>query len=105
MLRALAVTTTARSSALPLLPTLGEFVPGYEASAVTGIGAPASTPVEIIDRLNRAINAAFVDPAMKARLGDTGGMVLAGTAAEFGRLMAQETAKWGKVIKAAGARL
>jgi tripartite-type tricarboxylate transporter receptor subunit TctC len=105
LLRALAVTTTARSPALPLLPTLGEFVPGYEASAVTGIGAPAGTPAEIIDRLNRAINAAFVDPAMKARLGDTGGMVLAGTPAEFGRLMAQETGKWGKVIKAAGARL
>jgi tripartite-type tricarboxylate transporter receptor subunit TctC len=103
-LRALAVTTTARSLALPELPTLGEFVPGYEASAVTGVGVPANTPAEIIGRLNREINAAFADPIMKARLGDTGGMVLAGSPADFGRLMAEETAKWGKVIKAAGAK-
>jgi tripartite-type tricarboxylate transporter receptor subunit TctC len=79
---------------------LGEFVPGYEASAVTGIGAPANTPAEIIDRLNREINAAFTDPAMKARLLDTGGAVLPGLPADVRRLMAEETEKWAKVIKA-----
>ena len=99
-LRALAVTTAKRSEALPDVPTLGESVPGYEASAVAGIGAPANTPAEIIDRLNREINAAFTDPAMKARLLDTGGVVLPGSPAEFGRLMAEETEKWAKVIKA-----
>jgi tripartite-type tricarboxylate transporter receptor subunit TctC len=104
-LRALAVTTAARSAALPELPTMGDFVPHYEASAVTGIGVAKNTPAEIIDRLNREINAAFADPAMKARLGDTGGMVLAGPPADFGRLMAEETEKWGKVIKATGAKL
>jgi tripartite-type tricarboxylate transporter receptor subunit TctC len=103
-LRALAVTTATRSDALAGVPSLGDFVPGYEASAVTGIGAPANTPVEIIDRLNREINSAFADPAMKARLADTGGAVLAGTPADFGRLMAEETAKWAKVIKASGAK-
>ena len=103
-LRALAVTTTARSPALPELPSLGDFVTGYEASAVTGVGVPGQTPAEIIDRLNREINAAFVDPAMKARLSDTGGMVLAGSPADFGRLMAEETEKWSKVIRFAGAK-
>jgi tripartite-type tricarboxylate transporter receptor subunit TctC len=103
-LRALAVTTATRSPALPELSTLGEFVPGYEASAVTGVGVPANTPAEIIEQLNREINAAFADPIMKTRLGDTGGMALAGSPADFGRLMAEETAKWGKVIKAAGAK-
>ena len=103
-LRALAVTTATRSPALPELPALRDVVPHYEASAVTGIGAPASTPAAVIDRLNREINATFADPTMKARLADTGGMVLAGTPAEFGRLMAEETEKWGKVIKAAGAK-
>jgi tripartite-type tricarboxylate transporter receptor subunit TctC len=98
-LRALAVTTATRSEALPDIPAMGDFVPGYEASAVTGIGAPANTPVEIIDRLNREINAAFTDPAMKARLLDTGGAVLPGTPADFGRLMAEETEKWAKVIR------
>ena len=104
-LRALAVTTTGRSLALPELPTMGDFVPDYEASAVTGIGVPTNAPVEIIDRLNSEINAAFTDPTMKARLDDTGGMVLAGPPADFGRLMAEETKKWGGVIKAAGAKL
>jgi tripartite-type tricarboxylate transporter receptor subunit TctC len=103
-LRALAVTTATRSPALPDVPALGDVVAHYEASAVTGIGAPANTPVAVIDRLNREINAAFADPAMRARLGETGGMVLAGTPAEFGRLMAEETDKWGKLIKAAGAK-
>jgi tripartite-type tricarboxylate transporter receptor subunit TctC len=103
-LRALAVTTTARSPALPELPSLGDFVAGYEASAVTGVGVPAHTPAEIIDRLNREINAAFADPAMRARLGDTGGMALQGTPADFGRLMTEETEKWGKVIRSAGTK-
>jgi tripartite-type tricarboxylate transporter receptor subunit TctC len=98
-LRALAVTTATRSEALPDIPAMGDFVPGFEASAVTGIGAPAHTPVEIIDRLNRQINAAFTDPAMKARLLDTGGAVLPGSPADFGRLMADETEKWAKVIR------
>jgi tripartite-type tricarboxylate transporter receptor subunit TctC len=98
-LRALAVTTTLRSDVLPDIPAIGDFVPGYEASAVTGIGAPANTPVEIIDRLNREINAAFTDPEMKARLLDTGGAVLPGSPADFAQLMSAETAKWAKVIK------
>lgn len=98
-LRALAVTTATRSEALPDIPRVGDFVPGFEASAVTGIGAPANTPVEIIDRLNREINAAFTDPAMKARLADTGGAVLPGSPADFGRLMAEETGKWASVIR------
>ena len=104
-LRALAVTTAARSMALPQVPALAESVPGYEASAVTGIGAPAHTPADIIERLNREINAAFADPAMKARLIDTGGNALAGSPADFGRLMAEETEKWAKVIKSAGVKL
>ena len=98
-LRALAVTTARRSQALPDIPAIGDFVPGFEASAVTGIGAPANTPVEIIDRLNREINAAFADPAMKAHLAATGGAVLPGSPADVGRLMAEETGKWAKVIR------
>ena len=97
-LRALAVTTATRSEALPDIPALADFVPGYEASAVTGIGAPANTSIEIIERLNSEINAAFRDSAMKSRLLDTGGAILPGTPADFGRLMAEETAKWAKVI-------
>jgi tripartite-type tricarboxylate transporter receptor subunit TctC len=103
-LRPLAVTTTARAAVLPEIPSLGDFVPGYEASAVTGIGVPTDTSAEIIDRLNGEINAAFRDPAMKARLGETGGTALAGSPADFGRLMAEETEKWAKVIKYAGAK-
>jgi tripartite-type tricarboxylate transporter receptor subunit TctC len=83
---------------------LGDFVPGYEASAVTGVGVPTDTPAEIIDRLNGEINAAFRDPTMKARLGETGGTALAGSPADFGRLMAEETEKWAKVIKYADAK-
>jgi tripartite-type tricarboxylate transporter receptor subunit TctC len=98
-LRALAVTAGTRSAALPDLPTVGDFVPGYEASAVSGIGVPGGTPADIIDTLNATINAAFVDPQMKARLADTGGSALAGSPADFGRLMAQETEKWAKVVK------
>jgi tripartite-type tricarboxylate transporter receptor subunit TctC len=101
-LRALAVTGTTRSQALPELPTLGDFVPGFEASAATGIGVPAATPAEIIDTLNKAINAAFADPAMRARLAETGGTLLAGSPADFGRLMGEETEKWAKVVKFAG---
>jgi tripartite-type tricarboxylate transporter receptor subunit TctC len=103
-LRALAVTTAARSPALPEVPPMADAVPGYEASAVTGIGAPRSTPAEIIAALNAAINAAFADPAMSARLADTGGSALAGSPAEFGKLLAEETEKWGKVVKFSGAK-
>jgi tripartite-type tricarboxylate transporter receptor subunit TctC len=98
-LRALAVTTATRSAALPDLPVLADFVPGYEASAVSGIGVPSHTPAEIIDALNAAVNAAFTDTQMKARLADTGGSALAGSPADFGRLMAEETEKWAKVAK------
>jgi tripartite-type tricarboxylate transporter receptor subunit TctC len=99
-LRALAVTTATRAQTLPEISTVNESVPGYEASAVTGIGVPANTPVEIIDRLNREINAAFTDLTMKAHLLDTGGTVLPGSPADFGRLMVGETEKWATVIKA-----
>ena len=103
-LRALAVTTATRSQALPEIPALAEVVAGFEASAVTGIGAPAGTPADIIDRLNREINAAFSDPVMRARLLDTGGAVLAGSPGDFARLMTGETAKWARVIKASGGK-
>jgi tripartite-type tricarboxylate transporter receptor subunit TctC len=103
-LRAIAVTTAMRSPALPDVPTLSEAVPGYEASAVTGIGVPRATPPQIVDMLNGAINAAFGDAAMQKRLAATGGSPLPGTPAEFGRLMAEETEKWGKVVKASGAK-
>jgi tripartite-type tricarboxylate transporter receptor subunit TctC len=101
-LRALAVTTSARSATLPDVPTVGEAVPGFEASAATGLGAPKGTPVPIIDTVNRAVQAAFADPAMKAKLADTGGEPLPGSAADFAKLMAAETEKWGNVVKAAG---
>jgi len=103
-LRPLAVTTAMRSAVLPEIPPLGDFVPGYEASAVTGIGAPRSTSGEIVDRLNSEINAAFADPTMKARLSDTGGATLAGSPADFGRMMAEETEKWAKVIRIANVK-
>jgi tripartite-type tricarboxylate transporter receptor subunit TctC len=103
-LRPLAVTTTTRSDALPEVPTLGEFVPGYEASAWFGIGAPKNTPAAVIDRLNREINLALADPKMKARLADLGGTVLAGSPADFGKLIVDETEKWAKVVKLSGAR-
>jgi tripartite-type tricarboxylate transporter receptor subunit TctC len=98
-LRALAVTTAARSPALPDVPTLADTVATFEASAATGIGVPRGTPEEIVARLNAEINAAFTDQAMRAKLLDTGGTVLPGTPAEFGKLLADETEKWGKVVR------
>ena len=83
------------------MPTVGEVVPGYEASAWFGIGAPKNTPAEIVDKLNKEINAALADPKMKARLSDLGGIMLARTPAEFGKLIADDTEKWAKVIRAA----
>jgi tripartite-type tricarboxylate transporter receptor subunit TctC len=100
-LRALAVTTATRSEALPDLPTVGEFVPGYEASGWYGIGAPKNTPAEIVDKLNKEINAGLADPKIKARLADLGGSVLPGSPADFGKLIAEDTEKWGKVIRTA----
>ena len=101
-LRALAVTTATRSEALPNIPTVGEFVPGYEASMWYGIGAPKNTPAEIVAKLNTVVDAALADPKLKARLADVGGTVLAGSSADFGKLIADETEKWAKVIKFAG---
>src|SRR5215216_842878 len=103
-LRALAVTTAMRSESLPDMPTVGEFVPGYEASSVFGLGAPKNTPTEIVEKLNKEINAALADPNMKARLADLGGDVLALSPDDFGKLMADETEKWAKVVKFSGAR-
>jgi tripartite-type tricarboxylate transporter receptor subunit TctC len=102
--RALAVATAARSPALPDVPTVADFVPGFEASAWYGVAAPKGTPSEIVDKLNAEINAAFADPKINARLTELGGMVLAGSAADFGKLIADETEKWGKVVKFAGAK-
>jgi tripartite-type tricarboxylate transporter receptor subunit TctC len=104
-LRALAVTTARRSDALPDVPTVAETVPGYEASSFFGMGAPKGTPPEIIAILNKEINAGLADPRIKARLAELGGMFLGGTPADFGRLLADETAKWEKVIKTGGVQL
>jgi tripartite-type tricarboxylate transporter receptor subunit TctC len=95
------VTTAARSEALPELPSVGDFVPGYESSKWYGIGVPKNTPHEIVDKLNQEINAALADPKMKARLADLGGTVLPLSPSDFGKLIADETEKWGKVIRAA----
>jgi tripartite-type tricarboxylate transporter receptor subunit TctC len=103
-LRGLAVTTATRSDALPDLPPVGDFVPGYEASALNGVGAPRDTPAEIVDKLNKEINAALADPKMKARLADLGGTVLPGSPADFGKLVVDETEKWAKVVKFAGVK-
>jgi tripartite-type tricarboxylate transporter receptor subunit TctC len=100
-LRALAVTTATRSDALADIPTVAEFLPGYEASIWYGVGMPTGTPAEIIGKLNKEINTALADPRMKARLADLGGTVLVGSPADFGKLLADETEKWGKVIRAA----
>ena len=101
-LRALAVTTRARWEGLPNIPTVAEFVPGYEASGWVGIGAPKNTPVEIIEKLNREIDAGLADPKIKARLADLGGTVLPGSPGDFGKFVADETEKWAKVIQFAG---
>jgi len=103
-LRALAVTTANSVSALPDIPIVADAVPGYEASAVTGIGVPKDTPAEVVDKLNAAINAAFADPAMRARLADTGGDVLPGSPADFGKIIAGEIEKWGKVVRFSAAK-
>src|SRR5262245_54133603 len=99
--RALAVTTATRSEALPDIPAIGQFVPGYEASGWSGFGSPKTSPTEIIDKLNREINTALADPKIKAQLADLGSPALAGLPADFGRLIADDTDKWGKVIRAA----
>ena len=96
------MTTATRSEALPDVPSVGEFVPGCEASGWFGIGAPKSTPADIVEKLNKEINAGLADPRLKARLADLGGTVLAGSPADFGKFIAEETEKWGKVIKSAG---
>jgi tripartite-type tricarboxylate transporter receptor subunit TctC len=99
-LHALAVTSAIRSEALPDLPTIGEFIPGYEMSAWYGVGAPKGTPAEVIDKINKEINAGLADSKMKARLADQGGVAIAGSPVDFGRLIAEETEKWGKVVQA-----
>jgi tripartite-type tricarboxylate transporter receptor subunit TctC len=102
MLRALAVTTATRSDALPDIPTLREFVPTYEASQWYGVGAPKDTPAEVIDKLNKEINAVAADPVIKARLAGIGVDPMSKTPAKFGKFIADETEKWGKVIRTAG---
>jgi len=100
-LRALAVTTATRSETLPGIPIMGEFLPGYEATTWYGVGVPKNTPAEIVEQLNKEVNAALADPKMKVRLADLG-VALPGSPAEFGKLIADETEKWAKVIKSAG---
>jgi tripartite-type tricarboxylate transporter receptor subunit TctC len=104
-LRALAVTVATRSGALPDIPAMAEFLPGYEASGWFGVGAPKNTPSEIIDKLNKEINAGLADPKIKARLADLGGTELSGSPPDFGKLIADETEKWGKVIRAANIKV
>jgi tripartite-type tricarboxylate transporter receptor subunit TctC len=104
-LRALAVTTTSRSSQLPDVPTVAETVPGYEASALFGVGVPKNTPPEIIEKLNKDINEVLAEPAIKARLIDLGGEPLISTPEAFGKMVVAETDKWAKVVKAAGAHV
>jgi len=104
-LRGLAVTSTARSNVLPDLPTVAEFLPGYEASAWYGLAAPKGTPREMIETLNKAVNAVLADPVAQKRFAEIGAILLPGSAAEFGKLLADETEKWGKVVKFAGAKV
>ena len=101
-LRPLAVTTSTRSEVLPDIPTVGDFLPGYEASIWFGVGAPRNTPSEIVDRLNKEINAGLTDPKIKSRFAELGGTTLPGSPADFAELIGDETEKWGKVIKFAG---
>jgi tripartite-type tricarboxylate transporter receptor subunit TctC len=101
-LRALAVTTAGRLDVLPDVPTVAEFVPGYEASGFAGIGAPRDTPAEIIDRLNKELNAGLADSKVRARIVELGGTVLGGTPAEFATIISEATEKWARVIKFAG---
>jgi tripartite-type tricarboxylate transporter receptor subunit TctC len=103
-LRALAVTTATRSQTLPDLPAIAESVPGYEASGWFGVGAPRNTPAEIVDKLNREINACLADPKLQARIADLGGVALTGSPSDFGRLIAEETDKWAKVVTFSGAK-
>jgi tripartite-type tricarboxylate transporter receptor subunit TctC len=103
-LRPLGVSTTARLQAFPDIPTVAEFVPGFETSAWAGIGAPKGTPAAIIDKLNQEINAVLADPKVKTRIAELGGMVLALSPVEYGKRLAEETAKWAKVIKFSGAK-
>jgi tripartite-type tricarboxylate transporter receptor subunit TctC len=104
-LRALGVTTAQRSAALPDVPTVAETVPGYEASAFFGMAVPKGTPADVIEKLNKEINAALADPKIKTRLDELGGMLIPGTPADFGKVVADETDKWAKVIKAGGVSL
>ena len=104
-LRALAVTGVARWEGLPDIPTVGEFVPGYEASSVFGLGVPRNTPAEIIEKLNKEVNAGLHDPKLKARLIDLGGTLIAGSPADFGKIIADDTEKWGKVIRSANIKV
>lgn len=104
-LRGLAVTSAARSEVLPDLPTVADFLPGYEASAWYGIGAPKGTPPDIVDRLNKAVNEILADPKVKAKFSEYGAILLPGSPADFGKLLADETEKWGKVVKFAGAKV
>jgi tripartite-type tricarboxylate transporter receptor subunit TctC len=99
------VTTAARSEALPNVPTVAETVPGYEASAFFGMSMPKGTPAEVIEKLNKEINAGLADPGMKARLAELGGILMPGTPAQFGQVIAEETEKWAKVIKTGGVSL
>jgi tripartite-type tricarboxylate transporter receptor subunit TctC len=103
-LKALAVTTATRSEVVPDLPTVADFVPGYEASAWYGVGVPQGTPVEVISRLNREVNAILADPKVKSRLAELGASLLPGSASDFGMLIADETAKWARVVKFSGAK-
>jgi tripartite-type tricarboxylate transporter receptor subunit TctC len=104
-LRPLAVTTATRLPPLPDVPTVSEFVPGYEATAWWGVGAPKNTPADIIDKLNREINAGLADPKIRARFADLGGTAMGGSPADFGKLIADETDKWGKVVRAANMKV
>jgi tripartite-type tricarboxylate transporter receptor subunit TctC len=104
-LRGLAVTSTTRSEVLPDLPTVADFLPGYEASAWYGLGAPKGTPADIVDRLNKAVNEILADPKVKAKFSEYGAILLPGSSADFGKLLADETEKWAKVVKFSGAKV